>query len=203
LNTFSQVITSTSSAVNFTGGTSGVDNQNILTFGAGSGSYTDDITTIGADSTVTGPCTTSISGDALVIKNHLSTRLTMNRNGQVCVTSLEGQLTTENITINSGSVGLWLRGNGLTADGGTTTTYPWYPSPEPTCTIGAGGTSCSTTVDIPHSGMECTANLAGTSLIGGLVGEVLIDITDTTETLTYATPSLAGGGVITFHNICN
>lgn len=85
---------------------------------------------------------------------------------------------------------------------GPNVSYPWRPAVAPTCTVGAGGTTCNVAVTLPTTGMVCTANVTGTALLGGLIAEVEVSISGTTETITYNTPVWAAGGAVTFQNVC-
>lgn len=86
-------------------------------------------------------------------------------------------------------------------------TYPWHPTTAPSCTIGTGGTTCTTSnLTLPAAGMQCTANPVGSGTIGG-VGQFALGITYPTTstfniTATFVT-TLVSGGTDTFSTICN
>lgn len=84
------------------------------------------------------------------------------------------------------------------------TAYPWHPSSDPTCSIAAAGTACSTTTTMPVSGMRCGVVLIDTGTIGGVIVVPSVGYSGTTLTL-YATAlsSIAGGGTAAFSVSCD
>jgi hypothetical protein len=86
---------------------------------------------------------------------------------------------------------------------GNTLTYPWRPASDPTCTIAAAGTSCSTTVTMLNSAQRCAPVVEGTGLLGGVIIIAAVSYSGTTETITAdAVSAVAGGGAVTFSNPC-
>jgi hypothetical protein len=84
--------------------------------------------------------------------------------------------------------------------------YPWHPATDPTCMIGVGGTTCTTTdITLPAANMRCTANIMGADTLGG-VGSFAPRIeypTTTSFNLTeIAAGVIAGGGIVTFSTTC-
>jgi hypothetical protein len=80
----------------------------------------------------------------------------------------------------------------------------WRPATAPTCTVGAGGTTCTTAAfgagGVP---LTCTANVRGSAPPSGFVSEVDVSAPGVTVTATYTSSSAwVAGGVITFNVTC-
>jgi hypothetical protein len=95
--------------------------------------------------------------------------------------------------------------NGLFSVASNVQVFPWHPATAPTCTIGLGGTTCTTSSFTPPSASNvCTANAQGTTPPGGVVGETTVSAPGATDTVTYTSVSAIGGGaVVTFNVTCD
>jgi len=172
-------------------GTSAVDHPNLIQLVPLAGQSGTN-TTIGSDSTAV--CVMGgDNGGALLISDN-------GNNGPFLL--IDG--TSGNMTICS-ALGI---PNGLVA-GATNLqkVWPWHPPTAPNCTIGAGGTTCTTAAFTPPAGgsntsVVCTANVRGTSVSTGGPGEVRVSAPGATDTVTYTTGVIAGGAVITFNVTC-
>lgn len=78
--------------------------------------------------------------------------------------------------------------------------YPFHPGSAATCSITSPAKSCTASVTLPQSGMDCSASPDGASVANGVIAGV--DISGTTETLTAAEQTSVTD-TVTFHNTCN
>ena len=142
---------------------------------------------IGSDATKT--CA-GITGDAFVINDPgLGGSSILTSNDSINALGICGELHLADLLFGANS---------------TVGVVPWHPATDPTCTVGAGGTSCAATFTVPGPDtMRCTANDEGVAL-GGIGYSISVSPPATgVVTLTYgAVGVIAGGGAVTFSVVC-